>query len=150
MWHLSKKRDTICGKKDTVVELRTVSIKCHSNFGQISRPVWHGDITGLFGLRETRRKERGRRESWENILLSIVWFAIKKGRKENIWLGPTQKVFLPKLDGKWNKTCYSVKMTQMPIKFKKNYKFRHVILLLNYGTMFTTVGGLLQNFLLLF
>jgi hypothetical protein len=51
---------------------------------------------GLFGLRETRRKERGRRESWENILLSIVWFAIKKGRKENIWLGPTQKVFLPK------------------------------------------------------
>jgi hypothetical protein len=105
---------------------------------------------GLFGLRETRRKERGRRESWENILLSIVWFAIKKGRKENIWLGPTQKVFLPKLDGKWNKTCYSVKMTQMPIKFKKNYKFKHVILLLNYGTMFTTVCGLLQNFILLF
>jgi hypothetical protein len=106
--------------------------------------------SGLFGLRETRRKERGRRESWENILLSIVWFAIKKGRKENIWSEPTQKVFLPKLDGKWNNACFFVKMTQMPKIINKNYKFRHFILLLNYGTMLTTVCGLLQNFILLF
>jgi hypothetical protein len=51
-------------------------------------------------LRETGRKERGRRERWRNILLSTVWFVIKKGRKESFQLGPTQKAILPILDGK--------------------------------------------------
>jgi hypothetical protein len=35
----------------------------------------------MFGSREIRRKERGRRERL-NILFSIVWLVIKKERKE--------------------------------------------------------------------
>jgi hypothetical protein len=54
----------------------------------------------MFGLRESRRKERGRRERSKNILLSIVWFAIKKGRKESILVGPTKIVIPSKVDGK--------------------------------------------------
>jgi hypothetical protein len=55
----------------------------------------------LFGLRETRRKERGRRESLKNIPFSIVWFATIKGRKESFGMGPTKNVICPKVDGKW-------------------------------------------------
>jgi hypothetical protein len=43
----------------------------------------------MFGLRESRREERGRRERLNNILLFIVWFAIKR-RKESILTGPTR------------------------------------------------------------
>jgi hypothetical protein len=44
---------------------------------------------GLFGFRETIRKESGRRERLKNILFSIVWFARNKVRKESFMLGPT-------------------------------------------------------------
>jgi hypothetical protein len=47
----------------------------------------------MFGLRESRKKERGRRERLNNILLFIVWFAIKR-RKESILMGPTRIVIV--------------------------------------------------------
>jgi hypothetical protein len=47
----------------------------------------------MFGLRESRKKERGRRERLNNILLFIVWFAIKR-RKESILMGPTRIVMV--------------------------------------------------------
>jgi hypothetical protein len=47
----------------------------------------------MFGLRESRREERGRRERLNNILLFIVWFAIKR-RKESILMGPTRIVMV--------------------------------------------------------
>jgi hypothetical protein len=37
----------------------------------------------MFGSREIRRKESGRRERLKNILFSIVWLVIKKERKES-------------------------------------------------------------------
>jgi hypothetical protein len=42
----------------------------------------------MFGLREIERKERGKREMIKNIIFSIIWFIIKKG-KEMIFLGGT-------------------------------------------------------------
>jgi hypothetical protein len=40
----------------------------------------------MFGLREIERKERGKREMIKNIIFSIIWFIIKKG-KEMIFFG---------------------------------------------------------------
>jgi vacuolar-type H+-ATPase subunit I/STV1 len=68
----------------------------------------------MFGLRETERKERGRRERLKNIPLSFVWFIIKKGRKESFLVGPTKKTIPPKLDGKGMKACFLCEMTHIP------------------------------------
>jgi hypothetical protein len=65
----------------------------------------------MFGLRETGRKERGRRERLKNIQLSFVWFIIKEGRKESFWVGPTKKAIHPKLDGKGRTACFFCEMT---------------------------------------
>jgi hypothetical protein len=59
-----------------------------------SQAVGNNFIYTLFGLRETKRKKRGRRESLENILFSTVWFARINGRKESICVGPT-KIVIP-------------------------------------------------------
>jgi hypothetical protein len=77
------------------------------------------NINTLFGLRETRRKERGRRERLQNILFSAVWFDIKKERKESFRVGPTYKPIPPKMDGKLMKTIFLDEMTQISIKGKK-------------------------------
>jgi hypothetical protein len=47
-----------------------------------------------------KKNQKGRKERLNNILISFVWFIIKKERKESFWVGPTKKINKSRRKGK--------------------------------------------------